>query len=152
MFDLRDISQGRVHILLVEDDDGDAKAVERAFRKEQLPNPIVRAVDGVEALEVLRHQHPQLTIGDSRILIVDLNMPRMNGLELIGELRKDPQLHREIVFVLTTSSRDEDIFAAYDYNVAGYITKQRAGKDFIDLMNIMESYWRVNEFPVHRDG
>lgn len=150
MIDINEIAQRTVSILLVEDDNGDARAVERAFRQQRLSNPIVRVVDGVEALEVLRETHHSLTISQSRVLLLDLNMPRMNGFELLQELRNDSELHREIVFILTTSTADEDVFAAYDFNVAGYITKQRAGEDFLNLVSMMEFYWRIIEFPVKK--
>lgn len=80
-----------------------------------------------------------------------INMPRMGGLELIQQIRADSELHREIVFVLTTSSSDTDILAAYDLNIAGYITKQRAGADFVNLVGILDFYWRIIEFPVRTD-
>ncbi|AMO69589.1 response regulator receiver protein [gamma proteobacterium BDW918] len=146
-----DIIDRTVSILLIEDDNGDARAVERALRKERVGNPLFRVADGVEALEVLRGQHKEIQLTPARLLLVDLNMPRMGGLELIQQIRADSELHREIVFVLTTSSSDTDILAAYDLNIAGYITKQRAGADFVNLVGILDFYWRIIEFPVRTD-
>lgn len=140
-----------VSILLIEDDNGDARAVERALRNERVGNPLFRVTDGVEALEVLRGQHNDIQLTPARLLLVDLNMPRMGGLELVQQIRADPDLRREIVFVLTTSTSDKDILAAYDLNIAGYITKQRAGKDFVNLVGILDFYWRIIEFPVRSD-
>jgi len=134
-------------ILLVEDDDGDAKAVERAFRRAKVANPIVRAVDGVDALEKIRGSNGQPRVPSPYLLLVDLNMPRMNGIQLISALREDPQLHQLIVFVLTTSKSDEDKMAAYDLNVAGYIVKETAGMDFLNLVSLVDSYWRIVELP-----
>ena len=134
-------------ILLVEDDDGDAKAVERAFRRAKVANPIVRAVDGVDALEQIRGSNGQPRVPSPYLLLVDLNMPRMNGIQLISALREDPQLHQLIVFVLTTSKSDEDKMAAYDLNVAGYIVKETAGMDFLNLVSLVDSYWRIVELP-----
>ena len=74
-------------------------------------------------------------------------MPRMNGIELIAALRADPKLHKTIVFVLTTSHRDEDMAAAYELNVAGYVVKEKAGEDFLRLLNLVDSYWRIVEIP-----
>jgi len=136
-----------IHILLVEDDDGDAKAVQRAFARARIANPFVRAHDGQEALEMLRGEDGQDRLKPPRLLLVDLNMPRMNGIELVAALRADPELHNLVVFVLTTSQRDEDMAAAYGLNVAGYIVKQKAGEDFLRLCGLVDSYWRIVELP-----
>ena len=141
------ISHGSVNILLVEDDDGDAKAVRRAFSKAKIANPIFRAVDGVEALEMLRGENGKEKLIRPHILLVDLNMPRMNGFQLVSALRADPELKRSIVFFLTTSKSEEDKSAAYDLNVAGYIVKQNAGVDFLNLVGMIDSYWRIVEMP-----
>jgi CheY-like chemotaxis protein len=142
------VEQARtVNVLLVDDDDGDAKSVQRAFRSARLVNPIVRAIDGVEALDILRGINGKTKLTAPYLLLVDLNMPRMNGIELVEALRKDRELRSGIVFMLTTSSRDEDKLAAYDLNVAGYIVKQRAGQDFQRLIDMMQGYWRIVELP-----
>jgi CheY-like chemotaxis protein len=136
-----------LNILLVEDDDGDAKALERAFRKSKIANPILRAVDGIEALELLRGTNGRTKPAFPLLLLVDLNMPRMNGLQFIQELRRDEELQQLVVFVLTTSKREEDKMAAYDLNVAGYILKATAGQDFLNLVNLVDCYWRLVELP-----
>ncbi len=141
----RDINE--IKILLVEDDDGDAKAIERAFRSARVANEIIRAHDGLEALDILRG------IGEKKItkpyiLLVDINMPRMDGLTFVQTLREDSHLNRSLVFILTTSKKDEDKMAAYDMNVAGYILKQKAGEDFLKLVEMIECYWRIIEMPV----
>jgi len=136
-----------VTLLLVDDDDGDARAVQRAFRSTRIVNPIVRAIDGIDALDILRGTNGRTKLSPPYLLLVDLNMPRMNGIELVEALRQDPDLHSCIVFVLTTSKRDEDKIAAYDLNVAGYIVKEHAGQDFQRLIDMMQCYWRVVELP-----
>lgn len=136
-----------VTILLVEDDDGDAKAVTRAFAKAKIANPIERAQDGVEALELLRGDNGKSAVRSPVLLLVDLNMPRMNGIDLVRCLRDDPHLRRTIVFLLTTSKSEEDIAAAYDLNVAGYIVKQNAGADFLSLVGMIDNYWKIVEMP-----
>jgi CheY-like chemotaxis protein len=136
-----------LNILLVEDDDGDAKAVQRAFRESRIANPIVRAVDGVEALEILRGDNGRAKLASPYLLLVDLNMPRMNGIQLVKALREDQALHHAIVFMLTTSKRDQDKTAAYDLNVAGYIVKQKAGEDLTNLASLVDGYWRIVELP-----
>lgn len=136
-----------VSILLVDDDDGDAKGVVRAFRKARISNPIFRAVDGMQALEKLRSADRPFS-RDAVILLVDINMPRMNGHEFVRELRKDVQLRKLIVFMLTTSDDRTDLDAAFDNNVAGYILKQNAGRDFMQLTETLDTYWRLVELPV----
>jgi CheY-like chemotaxis protein len=136
-----------VTLLLVDDDDGDAKSVQRAFTSARIVNPIVRAIDGIDALDILRGSNGRVKLAPPYMLLIDLNMPRMNGIELLQALRQDPDLHSCIIFVLTTSRRDEDKFAAYDLNVAGYIVKEHAGQDFQRLIEMMQCYWRVVELP-----
>jgi CheY-like chemotaxis protein len=136
-----------VRILLVEDDDGDAKAVRRAFDSARIANEIVRVVDGIEALEFLRGTGRSVAPPDRHILLVDINMPRLDGHGLLREIRADPALKRLIVFMLTTSRSQTDIDAAYDAHVAGYIVKQSAGEDFLTLAGMLESFWRVVEIP-----
>jgi CheY-like chemotaxis protein len=136
-----------INILLVDDDDGDVKAVRRAFMKAKIANPIERAIDGVHALEILRGTNGSNKILAPYLLLADLNMPRMNGIELVREIRADPVLHPALVFMLTTSKRDEDKLAAYSLNIAGYILKEKAGNDFVSLVTLMDTYWRIVEIP-----
>lgn len=130
-------------ILLVEDDDIDALSVIRAFSRLKIANPIVRAKDGIEALEILKNQeieHPYL-------ILLDLNMPRMGGLELLNTLRNDPSLETSVVFVLTTSKDDEDKLAAYKQHIAGYIVKEKLDDGFEYLVKLLDHYWRLVELP-----
>jgi CheY-like chemotaxis protein len=136
-----------IRILLVEDDDGDAKAVERTFLKARIANPLLRAKDGVEAMEILKGTESQAPLASPYLLLVDLNMPRMNGIQLVTAIREDPDLHETIIFMLTTSNRAEDKQAAYSLNVTGYILKERAGEDFLKLFSLVDSYWRIVEMP-----
>ena len=134
-------------ILLVEDDDGDAKAVQRAFRKGTFPYQILRAVDGIEALEMLKGTNGKEQAPSPLLLLVDLNLPRMNGLQLVQALRADEDLRHSIAFILSTSKREEDKTAAYDLNVAGYIVKETAGYDLLSLVDLVDSYRRIVELP-----
>ncbi|QDU93432.1 response regulator [Lignipirellula cremea] len=140
------MNENTVHILLVEDDEVSAEAVERAFRKARIANPIHLTRDGIEALDKLRGNGVE-PIPRPYIILLDLNMPRMNGLEFLEELRSDPELKRSIVFVLTTSSADRDRLAAYDQFVAGYVVKSKVGDDFMNFISMLDHYWRVVEFP-----
>jgi CheY-like chemotaxis protein len=134
-------------VLLVDDDHVDALAVSRAFRQRNLPDALVRARDGLEALEILRGAAGQPPLPRPHVVILDLNMPRMNGLEFLAELRADPALRDTIVFVLTTSSSDQDLAAAYRHNIAGYLAKSTAGEDVSKVVKLLEDYWRVVEPP-----
>ena len=136
-----------IRILLVEDDDGDAKAVERTFLNARIANPILRVRDGVEAMEMLKGTDQQPRLEPPYLLLVDLNMPRMNGIQLVTAIREDPGLHESIIFMLTTSNRAEDKQAAYSLNVTGYILKERAGEDFLKLFSLVDTYWRIVEMP-----
>lgn len=136
-----------INIFVVDDDDGDARAVQRAFAKSRIVNPFCRAIDGIDALECLRGENGKEKAKLPLIMLVDLNMPRMNGIELVSAIRADAALQKTVIFVLTTSYRDEDMDAAYDLNVAGYIVKEKAGEDFLRLFNLVDSYWRIVELP-----
>lgn len=136
-----------VTLLVVDDDDIDAIALERALRKLRLLNTVYRARDGQEALELLRSG----AIPAPYIILLDLNMPRMNGLEFLHVLRTDPQLTHSVVFVLTTSKSDEDLVAAYREHVAGYVFKQHMDRDFLEVISLIEHYWRLVELPVTKE-
>ena len=133
-----------VHILLVEDDSIDAKAFIRAMEKLKIANPVVHAKDGVEGLEKLRQ------IPRPNLVILDINMPRMNGLEMLRRVREDEALRDTIVFVLTTSNDDKDKFEAYNLNVAGYMLKSDMGNSFIRAVSLVDNYWKVVVFPPPR--
>ncbi|QDT10869.1 response regulator [Planctomycetes bacterium K23_9] len=140
-----------VNILLVEDDEIDAEAVMRAMHNQRIANPIVVARDGIEALQHLRGEAGKVPLDQPFIILLDLNMPRMNGIEFLQEMRGDPVLKGCIVFVLTTSDADRDKVAAYDQQIAGYMVKSQAGEDFLNLIDIIDMYWRYVEFPPDKD-
>ncbi|MEM6999401.1 MAG: response regulator [Pseudomonadota bacterium] len=139
-------SSQAVNILLVEDDKIDAKAFMRSMQRMKLANPIVHAKDGVEGWELLQ------TLPRPNMVILDINMPRMNGLELLRKIRADENLCDTIAFVLTTSNDEQDKFEAYDLNVAGYMLKSEVGDSFMRTVALVESYWSVVEFPNIRSG
>ena len=132
-------------IVLVDDDDVDVVGVKRALKKLGIVNPVIRAHDGIEALDILRREE---VYSCPYLILLDLNMPRMNGLQFLEALRRDPQLCHSLVFVLTTSSADEDIVAAYKKHVAGYIVKSAAEDEFTRLIKTLGEYWRFIELPV----
>lgn len=136
-----------VHVLLVEDDLVDVEVVQRAFQKMKIANPLYVASDGIEALQVLRGTDGRQRLPRPYLILLDLNMPRMNGLEFLQELRRDPELRDSVVFVLTTSKNEEDRVAAYHCNVAGYIVKSDVGNGFLKLVEMLQCYWRIVELP-----
>jgi CheY-like chemotaxis protein len=136
-----------VHILLVDDDKVDVMAVKRAFRELKIANPVVVAGNGIEALERLRGHNGYEKVPPPCLVLLDLNMPRMGGLEFLEELRRDEALRGTLVFVMTTSSAEDDRARAYDKNVAGYVLKHRPGQSFLEAIRMLEHYWRVIEFP-----
>lgn len=137
------MSNPAVHILLVEDDEIDAEAVQRAFRKHRIANPITVAANGLIALEILRSGK----IPRPNLILLDINMPRMNGIQFLQTIRQDENLRDLVVFVLTTSDDDRDKVATYDQNIAGYLVKSKVGDGFVNLVEMLDCYWRYVEFP-----
>jgi CheY-like chemotaxis protein len=133
-----------LNILLVEDDQVDVMNVRRAFDKNRIANPLYVAGDGIEALEMLRSgEVPR----ERRLILLDLNMPRMSGIEFLRELRADPALHATPVVVLTTSDDERDKVDAFDLNVAGYLLKPVTFISFVEVMAALNKYWTLVEFP-----
>lgn len=133
-----------LNILLVDDDEVDVMTVKRAFTKANITNPVFVAVDGVEALALLRNGG--IPPG-RRIILLDLNMPKMNGIEFLRELRSDPVLGPTPVVVLTTSNEDRDRVEAYRLNVAGYLLKPVTFTTFAEVMATLNKYWTLQELP-----
>lgn len=137
-----------VHILLVDDDEVDCMNVERAFKKSNIQNPLHIAHDGLEALDMLRGTNGVDKITPTpRIILLDINMPKMNGLEFLKEIRADKELHNLSVFVMTTSNSDKDKIEAYEYNVAGYIVKPISFDKFVAAVSILNNFWQLCEQP-----
>ena len=136
-----------VSILIVDDDEVDVMALKRAFKKVGVSNPIHVAGDGVEGLEILRGEGGRELLPAPVMILLDLNMPRMNGLEFLDEIRRDPVHKNSIIFVLTTSSAEDDRLRAYDHHVSGYILKSDATSPFLDAVSMLDNFSRVVEFP-----
>jgi CheY-like chemotaxis protein len=133
-----------LNILLIEDDQVDVMNVKRAFDRNRIVNPLFTAGDGIEALQMLRtNKVPR----DRRIILLDLNMPRMNGIEFLRELRADPDLQLTPVVVLTTSDDERDKIDAYNLNVAGYLLKPVTFINFVEVMATLNKYWTLVELP-----
>lgn len=138
------MNEKQLNILLVEDDDIDVMTVQRAFRKNNISNPLKVAGNGIEALEMLRSGEIPAV---NRIVLLDINMPRMDGIEFLRELRADPELRATTVVVLTTSNEDRDRVQAYELNVAGYLLKPVTFVNFVEITAMLNKYWTLMEFP-----
>jgi len=144
-----------VNILIVEDDEVDIMTLKRAFKKNNLGNDLHFAHNGQEALDMLRGTNGVEKLTPTpKIIITDINMPRMNGLEFIKALRNDAELHALSVFVLTTSNHDADRQEAYNLNVAGYIIKPIEMETFIRAVSVLNNYWQLifNDEPHSVEG
>lgn len=133
-----------LHILLVEDDQVDQMNVKRAFERNNIVNPLYIAENGVEALEMLRDGRVP---DERRLILLDLNMPKMNGIEFLEMLRADEKLGATPVVVLTTSNDEQDKVQAYNLNVAGYLVKPVTFSNFVELTAALNKYWTLVEMP-----
>ena len=127
-------------VLLINDDDVAAEAVVRGLRKNELLCPIILAEDGDIALQILRARHVSRRIAKPYLVLLDLNMPRMNGFEFLHALRGDDALRATLVFVLSTSGSDRDRARAYDENIAGYMVKSELGPQLKGLARFLIEY------------
>lgn len=133
-----------INILLVEDDEVDVMTVKRAFMKANITNPVLVASNGLEALEILRKEELPPS---RRLILLDVNMPKMNGIEFLRELRADPKLQMASVVVLTTSNEERDRIEAFKLNVAGYLLKPVTFQQFAEVMSTINKYWALMEMP-----
>jgi CheY-like chemotaxis protein len=131
-----------LNILLVEDDEVDVMNVRRAFERNNVSNPLYVAGNGLEALALLRDG---TVPRERRLILLDLNMPKMNGIEFLQALRADADLASTPVVVLTTSNDDQDKIDAYNLNVAGYLLKPVTFSNFCERMAALNKYWTLVE-------
>ena len=135
--------EGRMNLFLIEDDDVDVISITRSLKSESIDVDITRAVDGVEALMMLREG----AIKGPFITLLDIQMPRMNGIEFLHEVRKDPNLQDMVVFILTTSQAQQDILESFQRNVAGYFLKSDGVRDYKEVAKCLDSFWRTSLLP-----
>lgn len=128
------------HILLLEDDDIDAMTVRRAIRELKSSIVLDRVTDGEAGLEYLKEKRPNL-------ILLDLNMPRMNGVEFLDALKHDDELRRIPVVVLTTSEEDTDRIKTFNIGAAGYMVKPVEFEPFVEIMRTIEAYWTTSKLP-----
>jgi chemotaxis family two-component system response regulator Rcp1 len=130
-----------VDILLVEDNPGDVRLTKEALRDAKVRNKIFVAKDGVEAMEFLRKEGSFTDMQTPDLILLDLNLPRKNGREVLTEIKNDPELKRIPVVILTSSTADEDILKAYNLHANCYITKPVDLNGFVKIMHSLEEFW-----------
>ena len=140
-----------ITILVADDDPDDRLLIEDAFLESKLGNKLYFVRDGIELLEYLRHEgeyaNPEVSPRPG-IILLDLNMPRMDGREALVEIKKDPTLKQIPIVVLTTSKAEEDILRTYDTGVNSFITKPVTFEGLVDLVRVLTSYWiQIVELP-----
>jgi CheY-like chemotaxis protein len=129
--------------LLVEDDEVDAMTIRRALKELHVRNPMVQVENGEEALNYLRQPGQVMPC----IILLDLNMPVMGGIEFLQVAKQDAALRRIPVAVLTTSEEQQDKVASFDLGVAGYIRKPVDYKQFVEAVRSIDAYWTLSELP-----
>jgi two-component system response regulator len=141
-------------ILLVEDNDDDAELANMAFRKAKIANPVQRARDGVEALDYLlgRGAHTERDVSDTpAVILLDLNLPKLGGLEVLKAVRADERTRHLPIVVLTSSSEERDIMGAYELNANSYVTKPVDFDEFVAAANQLGRYWLGLNVPaIHK--
>ncbi len=133
----------KISILLVEDDHVDVMTIKRAFKDLNITNPVFVQENGLEALQYLQSNKDNMP----GIILLDLNMPKMNGIEFLQELNKDENLKLIPVIVLTTSKEEQDKVESYKLGVAGYMIKPVDYLQFVEVIRTIHLYWTISEIP-----
>lgn len=137
-----------ISILLVEDNDGHAKLIERNLRKVNLLNPIVRAHDGVEALDYLHGRNPgEAPALPPRLVLLDIDMPRMDGIELLARIKGDDRLRRTPVIMLTSTDSQAEIDRCYQSGANGYVSKPVNIANLGEKLHRLGLYLEIVELP-----
>lgn len=139
---MTDIGHGRpVEILLIEDNPGDIRLTVDVLKDGKLPNTVSVVRDGVEALAFLRREGQYAGVAYPDLILLDLNLPKKDGRELLEEIKRDPDLKRIPVVVLTTSTADQDIIKAYDLHANCYVNKPIDLERFVKMVHSIEEFW-----------
>jgi CheY-like chemotaxis protein len=137
-----------LHVILIDDDEIDAEAIARLLQRHPPPYRLTVFSDGRAAQEALSGPFGQALHDQPFLILLDLNMPRMNGFEFLQWLRTLPALRRAVVFVLSTSTADLDIHQAYStYQAAGYLAKPQLGKGYMQLLPVLDTYAQTVVLP-----
>jgi CheY-like chemotaxis protein len=138
---MKRLDASAVDILLVEDNPGDVRLTKEALRDAKVLNEIYVAKDGVEAMEFLNKKGKFTEAPTPDMILLDLNLPRKDGREVLAEVKKDPKLKHIPVIVLTTSKADEDIIKTYNLHANAYITKPVDLNRFVEIIHALEDFW-----------
>ena len=130
-----------IQILLVEDNPGDVRLTREVLKEGRISNTLNVAPDGVEALAFLRHEGAYADAGQQDLVLLDLNLPKKDGREVLAEMKADPELQRIPIIVLTSSSAEADILSAYDLHANCYITKPVELDEFTKVVRSIEDFW-----------
>lgn len=130
-----------IHILLIEDNAADVRLTREALKDAQVATALHVVPDGVEALAYLRHEGAYAAEPRPHVILLDLNLPRMDGRELLAHVKADPGLRRIPVVILTTSQAEQDILRTYDLHANCYITKPVDLDQFLGVMRLVEAFW-----------
>ncbi len=134
--------QGKpIEILVVEDNPGDVRLIQENLKAFKMANEVHVVKDGVEAMQYLRQQGPYTGTTPPDLIILDLNLPKKNGREVLAEIKEDPVLKRIPVIILTSSEADDDILKAYDLHANCYVTKPGRLDDFVKVIQAIEYFW-----------
>ncbi|MEY8883080.1 response regulator [Donghicola sp. XS_ASV15] len=136
-----------VAFLVIDDDVVDQEIVKRSFKKAHLKHPLIFANNGEEGLRIMRGEDPNVRLNEPYMVLLDLNMPVMDGFEVLDAIRKDDQLQDKVVFVLSTSDDERDVKRAYHSGISGYIKKNDIAKGFTEATRMLSSYGNVIVFP-----
>lgn len=144
------VYNGCIQVLLVEDNPGDVRLTKEALKEGKLLNQLTVVGDGVEALSFLRKEGRYVDAVQPELILLDLNLPKKDGREVLAEIKADPNLRRIPVVVLTTSSSEEDILKIYDLHANCYITKPVDLEQFMGVVKSIEDFWvSVVKLPSH---
>ena len=146
---MRDTHHGRlVDILLVEDNPGDVRLTQEVFKEAKILNRLDVVGDGVDAMAFLRKEDGYADVVRPDIVLLDLNLPRMSGRDVLEEIKGDPALRNIPVVVLTTSRAEQDVLDAYEHHANCYITKPVDLEQFIDIVRSISQFWlSIVELP-----
>ncbi len=135
------VHNGSIQVLLVEDNPGDVRLTKEALKEGKMLNRVTVVGDGVEALSFLRRQGKYADAGQPDLILLDLNLPKKDGRQVLAEIKADPGLKRIPVVVLTTSSAEEDILKTYDLHANCYVTKPVDLEQFMRVVKSIEDFW-----------
>jgi two-component system, chemotaxis family, response regulator Rcp1 len=142
-----------IEILIVEDNMGDARLTQEALKENRVRNNLYHVKDGVEAMQFLRRQAEHSTVPPPDLILLDLNLPRKDGREVLKEIKEDPELRRIPVVVLTTSEAEQDLLTSYDLHANAYVTKPIDLDRFIEIVEAIEEFWfTIVKLPQVKEG